>query len=199
MAWPKDPSKSLSSCSSVLTCLTILFTVMSMIILWWPSLATGSFDCLVYATGNWRDKQGIGRKRKTSTTLTSTIHRISARGHSIVVLMALEENDTLSLVCYITTSYHLKRGWLYTAAVQIWLYFGRTELNHEQSHNIRFLIKSNKTNTNEICIITFNGALLHVSAPGSHHQAKYNKPIPNYWTACYIISALQLDSYIHIQ
>jgi hypothetical protein len=32
----------------------------------------------------------------------------------------------------------------------------------------------------EICIITFSGALLHVSAPGSHHQAKYNKPIANY-------------------
>jgi hypothetical protein len=42
------------------------------------------------------------------------------------------------------------------------------------------LLNPSKHNINEICIITFNGALLHVSAPGSHHQAKYNKPILNY-------------------
>jgi uncharacterized membrane protein len=53
-----------------------------------------------------------------------------------------------------------------------------------------FLLNPSKHNINEICIITFNGALLHVSAPGSHHQAKYNKPIANYRIACYIISAL---------
>jgi hypothetical protein len=64
---------------------------------------------------------------------------------------------------------------------------------------ISFLLNPSKHNINEICIITFNGALLHVSAPGSHHQAKYNKPIANYRIACYIISALELDSYIHIQ
>jgi hypothetical protein len=63
---------------------------------------------------------------------------------------------------------------------------------------IYFLLNPSKHNTNEICIITFNGALLHVSVPGSHHQEQYNKPIPNYWIACYIISALELDSYIHI-
>jgi hypothetical protein len=45
---------------------------------------------------------------------------------------------------------------------------------------IFFLLNPSKHNTNEICIITFNGALLHVSASGSHHQAKYNKPILNY-------------------
>jgi hypothetical protein len=33
--------------------------------------------------------------------------------------------------------------------------------------------------------------MLHVSASGSHHQAKYNKRILNYWIACYIISALE--------
>jgi hypothetical protein len=43
-----------------------------------------------------------------------------------------------------------------------------------------FLLNPSKHNTNEICVITFNGALLHVSASGSHHQAKYNKPIANY-------------------
>jgi hypothetical protein len=43
-----------------------------------------------------------------------------------------------------------------------------------------FLLNPLKQNKNEICIITFIGALFHVSAPGSHHQAKYNKPIPNY-------------------
>jgi hypothetical protein len=42
---------------------------------------------------------------------------------------------------------------------------------------IYFLLNLSKHNTNEICIITFNGALVHVSAPESHHQAKYNKPI----------------------
>jgi hypothetical protein len=36
------------------------------------------------------------------------------------------------------------------------------------------LLNPSKHNINEICIITFNGALLHVSASGSHHQAKYN-------------------------
>jgi hypothetical protein len=65
--------------------------------------------------------------------------------------------------------------------------------------NIYFLLNWSNHNTNEICIITFNCALLHVPAPGSHHQAKYNKRIPNYRIACYIISALELDSYIHIQ
>jgi hypothetical protein len=43
-----------------------------------------------------------------------------------------------------------------------------------------FLLNTSKHNTNEICIIIFSGVLLHVSAPGSHHQAKYNKRIPNY-------------------
>jgi hypothetical protein len=64
-----------------------------------------------------------------------------------------------------------------------------------------FLLNTSKHNINEISIITFNGALLHVSAPGSHHRTKYSKPIANYWIACYIISALELDSYIlvHIQ
>jgi hypothetical protein len=50
---------------------------------------------------------------------------------------------------------------------------GRTKITY-------FLLNPSNHNTNEICIITFNGVLLHVSAPGSHHQAKYNKPIPNY-------------------
>jgi hypothetical protein len=42
------------------------------------------------------------------------------------------------------------------------------------------LLNPSKHDTNDICIITFNGALLHVPASVSHHQAKYNKPIPNY-------------------
>jgi hypothetical protein len=42
------------------------------------------------------------------------------------------------------------------------------------------LLNPSKHNTNELCIITFNGALLHVSASGRHHQAEYNKHIPNY-------------------
>jgi hypothetical protein len=72
---------------------------------------------------------------------------------------------------------------------------------HECDLNISksFLSNPSKHNINEICIITFNGALLHVSVPGNHHQAKYNKPITNYWIACYITSALEIDSYIHIQ
>jgi hypothetical protein len=61
-----------------------------------------------------------------------------------------------------------------------------------------FLLNPSKHNINETYIIT-NGALLHVSAPGSHDQAKYNKPIVNYRIAYNIISALELDSYIHIQ
>jgi hypothetical protein len=64
---------------------------------------------------------------------------------------------------------------------------------------IYFLLNLSKHNINEICIIPLNGALLHVSAIGSHHQAKYNKPIANYWIAYYITSALEVDSYIHIQ
>jgi hypothetical protein len=43
-----------------------------------------------------------------------------------------------------------------------------------------FLLNPSKHNINEIRIITFNGALLHVSAPRNHHQAKDNKPIANY-------------------
>jgi hypothetical protein len=61
------------------------------------------------------------------------------------------------------------------------------------------LLNPSKHNTNEICTISFNGALPYVSTHGSHHQAKYNKPIPNYRIACYIISSLELDFYIHIQ
>jgi hypothetical protein len=59
---------------------------------------------------------------------------------------------------------------------------------------IYFFLNPSKHNTNEICIITFNGAQLHVSASGSRQQAKYNKPIANYRIACYILSALELDS-----
>jgi hypothetical protein len=62
-----------------------------------------------------------------------------------------------------------------------------------------FLLNPSKRNINEICIITFNCALLHFSSPGSYPQAKYNIPIANYRIACYIITALELDSYIHIQ
>jgi hypothetical protein len=50
-------------------------------------------------------------------------------------------------------------------------------LNKQQAY---FLLDPPEHNTKEICIITFNGALLHVSASGSYHQAKYNKPVPNY-------------------
>jgi hypothetical protein len=39
------------------------------------------------------------------------------------------------------------------------------------------LLSPSKYNINEICIITFKGVLLHVSASGDHHQAKYNKRI----------------------
>jgi tRNA(Phe) wybutosine-synthesizing methylase Tyw3 len=66
---------------------------------------------------------------------------------------------------------------------QIWILRSSFLIKFQRMHAvvfIDFLLNPSKRNTNEICIITFNSALLHVSAPGSHHQAKYNKHIPNY-------------------
>jgi hypothetical protein len=59
----------------------------------------------------------------------------------------------------------------YLKKFKTFLFFSKFQRTHPVVF-IYFLLNPSKHNTNEICIITFNAALLHVSAPGSHRQAK---------------------------